>query len=477
MRRGMPASMKWIAGAVVGGALVAGLVTAVPTGAGPDDPGPAQDDPGPAVAPADEPNILVIVTDDQRPKPLRTMPKTKRWFIDGGRRYSHAVAVNPVCCPSRASIFTGLYSHNNGVRTNEDVGKFDEDMAVHKRLQGAGYRTYIVGKYLNDWDISKAPKNYNRWAIFNDALQGPGNNLYRNETWNVNGKVDQKPTYTTRLIGRYALRFLDHSERSDGRPWIMYLFPFAPHEPFSPARKHSDARVGSWGGNPAVFASRKDKPSWVRFYDGNLSDGKEIRRGQLRTLMSVDDMVGKVMRALGEKGERSDTLAIYTADNGLHWAEHGLLTKRFPYKPSYRVPMMLRWPGVIEPGTKQRKIVANIDIGPTALLAAGRPLTSIDGKPIVTSPARDRLLLESFFREKQPDDLPTWKATLTHDYQYTEYYNESGKMIFREYFNLKKDPFQLNNLLRDGNPNNNPNPAGLSATLKDDRNCDGIECP
>jgi arylsulfatase A-like enzyme len=466
----MRTGAKWTSGAIAVGALVVGLVGIMPKGAG-GDAAP------PVVAPPNAPNILIIVTDDQRHNTLSVMPKTKRWFVDGGRRYTHAVAVNPVCCPSRASIFTGLYSHNNGVRTNSDAGEFDEDATVYERLQDAGYLTYITGKFLNDWDIHETPEHFDRSAIFVDPLEGPGNNLYRNETWNVNGTVDEKPLYSTTLIGKYALKFLNHSERNDGRPWLMYVFPYAPHEPYSPARKYEDAKVPSWDGNPAVFASRRDKPAWVRSFHGGLSEGKKIRRGQLRTLMSVDDMVGNLMKALDEKGERSNTLAFYTSDNGIHWAEHGLLTKRFPYKPSYRIPMMLRWPRVVRPGTEEHKIVANIDIGPTALLAAGQPVTSTDGRSIVASPPRDRLLLESFYRQGQLDDLPTWAATLTGDYQYTEYYNGSGKRIFREYFNLQKDPFQLNNLLRDGKPGNNPNPADLAETLKKDKRCDGMECP
>jgi arylsulfatase A-like enzyme len=251
----------------------------------------------------------------------------------------------------------------------------------------------------------------------------------------------------------------------------MYVFPFAPHDPYSPARKYKDAKVGSWDGNPVVSASRQDKPPWVLSMNGDLAGGREIRRGQLRTLMSVDDVVGDLMRALGENEERSNTLALYTSDNGIHWGEHGLLTKRFPYKASYRVPMMWRWPGEIEPGTSSEKIVANVDIAPTISLAAGQPVSSMDGRSMFDSAPRERLLLEGYAREGQPDDLPPWAATLTPDYQYTEYYGEPGEIIFREYFDHSEDPFQIDNLLGDVNPANNPDPTQLSATLTEDRDC------
>jgi arylsulfatase A-like enzyme len=473
--------------ALATGGAVAAFIAAIAMGAEPEVPAPA-------VIPEDAPNILIIVTDDQRANTIEFMPNTKRWFLNGGQSYKHAVAVNPVCCPSRASIFTGLYSHNNGVLTNGHASELDHATTAQASLQAAGYQTYIAGKFLNDWPIGEEPPYFDRWAIFDDALEGQNNNLYRNETWNVQGTVVQKPGYTTKLIGGYALDHLEHSESDDDSPWLMYVFPFAPHDPYAPARKYRDARVGPWDGNPAVFASRRERPwdgnpavfasrrerpPWVRPMNGNLAAGREIRRGQLRTLMSVDDMVGDLMLALGENEERSNTLALYTSDNGIHWGEHGLLTKRFPYKASYRVPMMWRWPGELEPGTSSEKIVGNVDIAPTVSLAAGQPVSSMDGRSMFDSGPRERLLLEGYAREGQPDNLPPWAATLTPDYQYTEYYGESGELIFREYFDLNEDPFQIDNLLRDGNPADHPDPAELSATLMDDRDCGvGVgECP
>jgi arylsulfatase A-like enzyme len=429
----------------------------------------------PAVVPQNGPNILIIVTDDQRANSFGYMPQTKRWFLNGGRRYTRAIAVNPVCCPSRASIFTGLYSHNNNVFTNQDAGELDHSTTVQAALQDAGYQTYIAGKFLNDWQISQDPQYFDRWAVFADEAVGP--NLYRNETWNVNGAVAEDPAYTTKRTGQYALDFLDHSEGEDDKPWLMYVFPFAPHNPYSAALKYKDTDVGSWDGNPAVFESRRDKPPWVRSEDADLSDGRKIRRGQFRTQMSVDDVVGDLMKALGENGERANTLAVFMSDNGILWGEHGLAVKRFPYKPNYNVPLMLRWPGEIEPGTVNRKIVANIDIAPTVLTAAGQPAPNVDGHSILQPIARDRLLLEGYASPAQPDDLPDWAATFTRDYQYTEYYDEAGEIVFREYYDMKNDPFQLRNLFRDRVPDNTPDRDELSATLTDDRDCEGLDCP
>jgi arylsulfatase A-like enzyme len=453
-----------IAGTVAGSAFVAAVAL-----------GAELKVPAPAVAPASGPNILFIVTDDQRANSLGFMPKTRRWFANGGRSFTRAVATNPLCCPSRASIFSGDYSHNHGVLTNEDTLALDHSTTLEAALQGAGYQTYIAGKYLNDWDVEVEPPYFDEWAIFADDS---ATNLYRGETWSINGNVTEKPRYTTKLVGKYALDFLDRSEADDDRPWLMYVFPFAPHAPYTPARKYADADVGKWEGNPAVFGSRRDKPLWVRSEKSDLREGRKIRNGQLRTQMSVDDVVGDLMDQLGAMGERSNTLAVFTSDNGIHWAEHGLTVKRYPYKPSYHVPMMLRWPaGDIAPGTKAKKIVANIDLAPTALDAAGQPDPDTDGRSLLDPGGRDRILLESWASNLQSDDLPDWAATYTGDSQYTEYYNEAEELIFREYFNLKEDPFQLDNLLRDGDPSNNPDVGDLSATLEDDRDCVVVDCP
>jgi arylsulfatase A-like enzyme len=429
----------------------------------------------PAVAPANGPNILMIVTDDQRVNSLGYMPQTKRWFVSGGRRYTRAVATNPLCCPSRASIFSGDYSHNHGVLTNEDALELDQSTTVQAALQSAGYQTFISGKYLNDWDVAVDPPHFDQWAIFADDSTTV--NLYRNETWSINGSIEKQPEYTTQLVHDYALDFLEQSEADDDRPWLLYMFPFAPHAPYTPDDIYSDADVGTWKGNPAVFGSRRDKPPWVRSEHSSLKEGRKIRKGQLRTLMSVDDVVGDVMEALGEMGERSNTLAVFTSDNGLHWGEYGLTVKRFPYKPSFLVPLILRWPGKIVPGTTSNKLVANIDLAPTALDAAGQPDPATDGRSLLDPGKRDRLLMESWASNLQSDDLPDWAATYTGDSQYTEYYNESEELIFREYFDLKADPYQLDNLLRDGNPDNNPDVGDLSAELGEDRVCEGMNCP
>jgi arylsulfatase A-like enzyme len=130
------------------------------------------------------PNILIIVTDDQRAGTLGVMPQTRRWFQQQGTTYTNAFATTPLCCPSRSSILTGRYAHNHGVLKNFMGGRLDHATTIERRLDQAGYTTGIAGKFLNSWKPEDDPPNFDRWAIFNPHID-PG---YFNSRFNVNGK-------------------------------------------------------------------------------------------------------------------------------------------------------------------------------------------------------------------------------------------------------------------------------------------------
>jgi arylsulfatase A-like enzyme len=234
--------------------------------------------------------------------------------------------------------------------------------------------------------------------------------------------------------------------------------------------------VGAWSGNPSIFeGDRSDKPPFVASSDHTFAKARIVRAGQLRTLMSVDDMVAGVFRTLGRLGERRNTLAIYTSDNGFLWADHGLAGKRFPYTASVQVPFLVRWPGHVAAGATSGRLTGIVDIAPTVLAAAGvardptRP--PLDGRSLLAPDRRNRLLLE-YWRERGHEP-PTWASLRTKRYQYVEYYGRSGRRTFREYYKLVRDPWQLRNLLHDGNPRNNPNLRSLRDRLARDRRCAG----
>jgi arylsulfatase A-like enzyme len=201
---------------------------------------------------------------------------------------------------------------------------------------------------------------------------------------------------------------------------------------------------------------------------------------QLRTLMSVDDMVERVFQALQAAGEDSNTVAIFTSDNGYSWGEHGLEAKGEPYSESVQVPLFMRWPGHVAAGTTDSRLVTNLDLPVTAMDAAGlTPTIPMDGRSLLGSFSRDHLLLD-FYGFNGHRFLRDWAVVLSQSYAYIEWYDNTpseSSVRFREYYDLTNDPYELTNLLGDGNAGNDPNTSALSGTLLQDLSCSGSSCP
>lgn len=427
------------------------------------------------------PNVLLIVTDDQRLHTMAVMPTTRRWFKRGGREFTEAVVTTPLCCPARASFLTGRYAHNHRVHTNQDALDLDPRTTVQRYLRRKGYLTAFSGKFMNSWPIHRAPPHFDRWHT-----QSGG---YRERTVNDDGRVRTVSTYSTHYIGRKAVQFLRWFEGGDRRPWFLVVMPNAPHGPFTPERKYRRASVPRWSTrSPAVNEDDKsDKPPWVQERNATERAGRRIRRKQLRTLMSVDDLVGRVMREVRRLGENRRTLAIFSSDNGFFWSEHGLSDKRLPYTEAIRVPLFLRWPGHVRRGSVDGRLATNVDLVPTILHAARlrkmalvRPL---DGRSLLGRRSRGRLHLE-YWKDPVGKFVPRWASTRGTGYQYVESYGDGGGVTFREYYDLVADPWQLVNLLRDGNPLTGPTDEelqALSRRLRADRRCRGTSgsraCP
>jgi arylsulfatase A-like enzyme len=432
-------------------------------------------------APPPRPNILVIVTDDQPRGTLEAMPATRRLFVREGRTYPNAYVTTPLCCPSRASILTGRYAHNHGVLTQQPQ-TFDVRTTIPRYLRQAGYLNAIAGKYLNRWGTRPgftpvSPPYFDLWATTR-----PNGGGYFDTVFNVNGRLQTVKQYSTRYIGGRTIRFLRAFERRDKRPWFMYTAVVAPHSPNDPETTHRRVRVSTWPGNPAVFEEdRTDKPPYVQLRSASFGQGRRVRKRQLRTLMSVDDVVREIFAELRRSGEDRKTLAFFISDNGFLWADHGLLNKTVPYLPSVRVPLLARWPARIPGRSVDDRLVANIDLAPTIAQVAGLSPASppMDGRSLFSGRwARDHLLVEYF--EGDTGIAPTWASITAQTHQYVEYYNEDGNVTFTEYYDLVQDPWQLVNTLGDFDPTNDPSPATvqqLSNLLDVERGCVGSLCP
>ena len=422
------------------------------------------------------PNVLVIVTDDQRRDTMTVMPNTRRWFRRTGVAYKSAWTPIPLCCPARSSIFTGQYAHNHLVRNNDpgQVNNLKQRHTLQFQLGRAGYRTGMVGKYLNSWDLNQAPPHFDNYSL------SAGANQYFDTTWNIDGELVSHHGYTTTFLKRRVAEFLREAERDDARPWFLYVATRSPHIPATPEPRYEQARVPRWRGNPAVFESdRTDKPPHVQAYDGKLWRAHRHRKAQLRSLMSVDDFAENVRLKLSELRENRLTLVLFLSDNGEQWAEHGVSGKGAAYTGSIKVPMFARWPGRLPVGTKDKRMVTLVDIAPTILDAANvTPNHVLDGRSLLDGTwSRDALLFE-YWNQLRRSERPTWASVRTREAQYTEYYeNDAQMLVFREHYDLLSDPWELENTLADLDPGNDAGVSRLSAMLNRYRDCRGSSCP
>jgi arylsulfatase A-like enzyme len=434
------------------------------------------------------PNILVILTDDQRAGTLGVMPATSRAFVQGGTTFTNGFVTTPLCCPSRSSILSGRYAHNTGVHTNGQAQRLDQDTTIERYLRDAGYRTGIVGKFLNNWPLDRNPPHFDRWAVFNSG--------YYNTDWNVQGRQETVGGYSTDFIADEADRFLGAFERSDSVPWFLYVATSAPHDPWLPEPQHQRDPLPVFVKDPAMRETdRTDKPPWVRNSPRPSAERIAANRAdQLRTLRSVDDMVASVFRMLHRLGEDRNTLAVFLSDNGFLWGDHGLAGdkggesetatgkitgKRFPYTPSIQVPFLMRWPGRVAADASDSRLVANVDLAPTFLDAAGLspdPNEPMDGHSLLGTRARRDLFLEYFLDPFYPL-VPSWASIRTKDRQYIESFDREGQVVFREYYDLRRDPFELDNLLHDGDPSNDPDVSRLASEIHKEARCTSMSGP
>ncbi|HZO58126.1 MAG TPA: sulfatase-like hydrolase/transferase [Solirubrobacterales bacterium] len=453
------------------------------------------------------PNVVVFVTDDQRlAGTMAVMPKTRQWFqtggsdaagpFRGGTYFPNAVANTPWCCPARASILTGQYSHNHGVTrldgellgTTPAAPKQQQTMMAYLKAANPSYRTAIFGKYLNGWGIqcsarppgdpADPPPFFDEYSIFNAA--------YSPTCVNENGTEKQVWRHSTRYVTEKAVDFLD---RVGNQPWFLYVAPYTPHVPFVPEANYLDTPVPALDETGAVFErNRTDKPPWLQ--NGELEFDADWTRenwqAHLRMLMSADDMVDTVMRKIRAIGQDQDTIAFFTSDNGYMWGDHGASAKARPYMSSIEVPFFMRWPGWAgHPGNEtDNRLVGHVDIAPTVLGLAGiTPAAGDlkDGRTLldVTNPRR-RILTEL----AGGDSLAgRWSAIHTSDVHYIETYginpddSTNYSDVFREYYDLTRDAAELRNLLGDGDPRNDPPFGALAAAVANDRACAGATCP
>jgi arylsulfatase A-like enzyme len=339
---------------------------------------------------------------------------------------------------------------------------------LQRNLHRAGYKTAVIGKFLNGWNAMRVPPHFDESALLALAASGTDSDLYYDTVFSVNGRKRTVKRYATDFIRSRTVKTLRKFNRRDRRPWMMFVNPYAPHEPSVPARRHERAPVGKWRINPAISnRNRSEKAPDVR--RRRVGDQREFAAMQKRTLLAVDELVARTFKSLNRLHEVRHTLVFFVSDNGMMWGEHGLATKRFPYTHSIKIPMLMRWPGHVRQNSTARRLVANIDIAPTVYQATGiEPAHVMDGRSLLSARTRGFTLLENW-------EATQWRSLRSRRLQYIEYYDE-GELGFRELYNLKRDPWQVNNLLRSRPRRHRDIAARLHRLLVRKADCKGAEC-
>ncbi|MCX6385624.1 MAG: sulfatase [Solirubrobacterales bacterium] len=417
-----------------------------------------------------KPNIIVIMTDDQRADDMGPLPKTRALIGDTGVTFDASYVNYPLCCPSRATFLTGQYSHNNGVRFNfAPMGGYtvfkNQENTLPVWLKDAGYTTHLLGKYLNEYG-------------------------------------EKNPTE----------KVIDDAKDSK-KPFFMWVTPLAPHTV-------AVAERGRAEGTPAVPAPRdakiyadapirrlpsfdeaqySDKPAILQFAFADRLTAPIIDsltahyRGRMGSLVAIDDAVAKIVGALKRTGQLENTVLIFTSDNGWIIGEHRLFqhptptnwtgVKFFGFEESTKVPLLISGPGF----GKARHIsspVSNADLAPTITAIAGAKSRRVsDGVSLLRVQANqarwaDRNLLIETKR------YPQYQAVFDYNLVHTKRYHlEVGvaepivggtQFPFSELYDLKLDPYELRNV--SGKPAYKAIEDELNRRMKKLETCRGLSC-
>ncbi len=441
------------------------------------EPDPGSDpepEPEPEPEPNAKPNVIVINTDDQRTDTLEYMPKLRSWMQDGGTFFPNGYVSTPSCCPSRASLMSGRYVHNNGQYQHLVLG-FNLENTTQRYLKQAGYLTGHSGKFLHWLPLNQRAPYWDRWTYFRGG--------YYNVAMMLDNTYSKQSGNSTVITFDRAMNYVtDFEARDDSQPFYLHIAPIAPHGPSTAEPQYASAAVPAMTQTPNQGETdRTDKPPHVRNRSVSMSSSLQTRTAMIRTLYTVDDQFDRLMRQLESLGELDNTLIVYTSDNGFLWGEHQLQAKFRPYPVSVNVPFLVRWPGRVAAGATDPRQVTHVDVLPTVLAAAGITQSSsvLDGHDILSGHSRDTAYMEYYYDPGNNNGIPTWASIRTSTFQYTEYYGADNAMTtvsFREYYDMVNDPFQLVNLYGDGNPANDPDTAALSAQLAAQKTCVGATC-
>jgi arylsulfatase A-like enzyme len=422
------------------------------------------------------PNIVFVLTDDLSMNLLRYMPHVQAMQHDGLTFKNYFVS-DSLCCPSRSSIFTGNFPHDTDVFSNvgrrggfrEFYDRGEEQHTFATALQNAGYRTAMMGKYLNGYGQQKGsvpglpytyvPPGWSEWDV-----AGWGYREF-NYSLNDNGEMRQYGSepkdYLTDVLARKGVDFID-SSAATGQPFFLELATFAPHFPYTPAQRDADDFPGLRAPHPANFDKLPtDPPAWLAHrapLDATqMQQIDSAFRRRAQAVQAVDEMIGQIEGALAANGLSRDTYLVFSSDNGLHTGEYRLMPgKMTAFDTDIHVPLIISGPG-IPAQTTTNAMTENVDLAKTFTQIGGTNLSG-DGHSLIPlfgglTPAdwRSAILVEHRgpkllpsdpdFQQPASGNPTTYEAMRTSRFLYVEY--SDGE---REIYNLVNDPFELHNL-------------------------------
>ena len=449
-----------------------------------------------------QPNIVLILTDDEDVASHRFMPKTKALLEDHGTTFDNFFVSYAFCCPSRTSILRGQYGHNTHIVGNElPYGGYEklhqeglERSTIATWLQAAGYHTALFGKYINRYEPARGvPPGWTDWyAGGTDAHEGYDYKL--NENGRIVAYGTEPDDYANDVLTRRAVEVIRRSTAAK-EPFFLYVSTFTPHSPAAAAPRHLQLFRDAQLPRPPAFdeADVSDKPAVIRSFphlEGHaLAWLEDEYRRRLRSLQAVDDMVETIVGTLEAAGVLDQTYLIYTSDNGFHMGEHRMIAgKDTGYEEDIRVPMVMRGPGVAQ-GAHLDAMALNIDLAPTFADMAGISTPDfVDGRsflPLLADPGHawrrsfliERRQLEGQYIElaeqhgmtrDQLDRHAYIEGLRTPEWAYMEY--GSGAC---ELYNVVDDPYQLDNLIETADP---ALKAALAVRLSQLARCTGAAC-
>lgn len=452
-----------------------------------------------AAAESTRPNILFIFSDDHAyqavsayndPRKLLETPQIDR-IAREGMRFDRCVVPNSICGPSRATILTGKYSHLNGFYNNTN-SRFDGTQTTFpKLLQKAGYQTAIVGK----WHLITDPTGFDYWHVL------PGQGVYYNPPMIDNGTKVQHSGYTTDIITGLGLDWLKQRDKS--KPFLLMCQHKAPHREWEPALRHlghdndrvypePDTLFDDYAGRglaehdqqmtiaetmtqkdnklvPPPQLTPEQKQQWDAYYEprnkkfreANLQ-GKDLVRWKyqrylhdyLGTVKAVDESVGQLLEYLDQEGLAQNTIVVYCADQGFYLGEHGWFDKRWIFEESLRTPLVVRWPGVIKPGSVNADLVSNVDFAQTFLEAAGiASPEGLQGRSLVPvfkgqTPADWRKsFYYHYYEYPVPHHVRPHYGVVTNRHKLVHFY--APDVDYWELFDLENDPRELKSVYGD----------------------------